>query len=666
MLLIAAAIIALLVSLFQYKAKAKRSLLRKFLFAFLRFLTVFTLLVLLINPKITSSKTTELKPKLIIATDNSRSIDYKKEGENVKQLLAELQSDVELQERFDFETYTFGNQFQDSIVNFSESQTKITEALTQIQQLHRKSNTAITLLTDGNQTYGGNYKYYKSKYNQPIYAVAFGDTISYADLSIAKVNANKYAYLGNEFPVEVIVNYKGNAEVKKQLTIKNRGKLIHKELLTFSTSQKSHFVSTLLKADNAGVSNYSISISALESERYVKNNTSTISIDVIDQKQDVLLISEIKHPDIAAINRIVSTNKRNTFRIVKPNQVSELAEYELVIVYQPKSSFKKALELINQQQIPSLIITGKNTDWNFLNTLNLGVSKETTNQTEEILPVIAEGFEYFNIDDFDVSKFPPLETVFGNVTLDGGNHQSLLYKNIAGENTTQPLLSFLDHKAFLQGEGIWKWRLKDYKDHQSFENIDRMFQKVFQFLANKKAKQRLLLDYERINYTNSPVKIQASYFNKSFEFDGKKRLSASLKNKITGDKFNQPFVLKSNYYELDASNLTQGEYSFSVSVSGTEVQKRGYFSIIDFDIENQFYTPNTQDLGSLTENNEGELFYTNQFEGLKLALLQNENLKPLQKITTKKVDLIDWKYLLGLLIGLLALEWFLRKYSGLV
>ncbi len=665
LLLIAAAILSLLVSIFQYKIKAKGDLLSKSLFAFLRFLSVFTLFVLLINPQITTTNTSELKPKLVLVSDDSRSIEYIKQTKNLSNAFKVLFEDEKLNEQFDIETYTFGETFQDTILSFEDKQTKISQALAEVQQLHRKPNTAITLLSDGNQTYGNNYGYYKSKYNQPIYAVAFGDTISYADLSISKVNANKYAYLGNEFPIEVIVSYKGQNEIQRSLTIKKKGKVLFKKQLTFSKSKRSYFINTLLKADEVGIANYSITIDAVKNERYLKNNSNLLSIDVIDQKQDVLLISDIKHPDIGAINRIVSSNKRNTFKIVTPSEVSNISNYELVIAYQPKSSFKNILEQIERQNIPILVITGKSTDWNFLNKLGWGFNKKTINQTEEVFPELAIGFESFNIDEFSIDDFPPLETVFGEVILEG-NYQALLMKKIASVSTKQPLLAFWNHRALLQGEGIWKWRLKNYKQHQNFDNIDELLNKTFQFLANKKSKQRLLLDYQRINYTNTAVNIQASYFNKSFEFDAKKKLTSSIKNKVTGERFNQPFVLKSNFYELDVSNLPQGDYEFMVNVIGANISKSGYFSIVDFDIENQFYTPNIKDLHNLTEQNNGGLFYDDQLRELKHQLLNNEQLKPIQKSTTRKIDLIDWKYILGFLIVLLGLEWFLRKFRGLV
>lgn len=665
MLLIAAAIIALSASLFQYYTKAKGDLLRKSLFAFLRFLSIFTLLVLLINPKIKSVETTIIKPKIVVAVDNSKSIDYIKQKENVLDFLNVFSNDKVLKNKFEIENYTFGNTFQDSIVTFTEKQTKITEALGKIQQLHRKKNTATVLLTDGNQTYGSNYAYYKTKYRQPIYAVAFGDTTTYNDISITKVNANKYAYLGNEFPVEVLVNYQGDKNVTQQLSIKQDGKIVYKTSLTFTTNKKSQFINTFLSAKTSGISNYSIQISSLDKERYLENNNYALSVDIIDQKQDVLLITDIKHPDIGAIHRMISSNERNSFEISKPSKVKNIGSYELIIAYQPKTSFKNIFTEIEIQNIPLFIVTGKSTDWNFLNNSNWGFTKKIANQTEEIFPVLGKGFESFNTDSFNLDDLSPLESVFGEVNLEV-DYESLLLKKIAGVTTNQPLLSFWENKALLQGEGLWKWRLLDFKVNKNFENIDGLFQKTFQFLANKKSKQRLLLDYKRINYTNSPITINASYFNKSFEFDAKKRLNATLSNVTNGQKFNQPFLLKNNYYELDVSNLPQGSYTFKVSVSGTAVQKTGYFSIIDFDIENQFYSPNIKDLQRLTKENQGNLFFQNQFEALRNNLLQNPNLKPIQKSKTRNIDLIDWRYLLGFLILFLSIEWFLRKYSGLV
>ena len=47
-------------------------------------------------------------------------------------------------------------------------------------------------------------------------------------------------------------------------------------------------------------------------------------------------------------------------------------------------------------------------------------------------------------------------------------------------------------------------------------------------------------------------------------------------------------------------------------------------------------------------------------------LLEDDRFVSVQKSEQKVVPLIDWKYLLALIAVLLSLEWFIRKYNGLI
>ena len=74
LLIILSLIVAGSLSFFQYYYKANSKSRLNLLLAFLRFLSLFGVLVLLINPIIKTTKLKIEKPLLIIAVDNSSSI----------------------------------------------------------------------------------------------------------------------------------------------------------------------------------------------------------------------------------------------------------------------------------------------------------------------------------------------------------------------------------------------------------------------------------------------------------------------------------------------------------------------------------------------------------------------------------------------------------------
>src|SRR5210317_1352988 len=94
-----AIIAALLLALFQYFYKVKTTS-NKLLYAVLRFLTVFTLLLLIVNPKLNKTKVFNEKPNLVICLDNSESIAHLGQDSSALNILKSLKSNSELNSKF--------------------------------------------------------------------------------------------------------------------------------------------------------------------------------------------------------------------------------------------------------------------------------------------------------------------------------------------------------------------------------------------------------------------------------------------------------------------------------------------------------------------------------------------------------------------------------------
>jgi hypothetical protein len=83
-------------------------------------------------------------------------------------------------------------------------------------------------------------------------------------------------------------------------------------------------------------------------------------------------------------------------------------------------------------------------------------------------------------------------------------------------------------------------------------------------------------------------------------------------------------------------------------------------------VEQQFLNADVTKLKRLATNTEGTAFYVSEGENLISVLLEDERFVAVQKSEQKVVPLVDWKYLLGLIALFLSLEWFTRKYNGLI
>ena len=201
--IIIAGVISLAISLFMYGYKAKYSGSLKWLFGTLRFLTLFSILLLIINPKFKSETYSIEKPKLPILVDNSASISELNQKDNVEDLLQNFRSNEALNEKFDLSFFSFGSDFSDSdSLSFSERNTNISKALTSVNELFKNETAPTVLITDGNQTLGIDYEFSTSTFKNQVYPVILGDSTKYVDLKIEQLNTNRYAFLKNQFPLK--------------------------------------------------------------------------------------------------------------------------------------------------------------------------------------------------------------------------------------------------------------------------------------------------------------------------------------------------------------------------------------------------------------------------------------------------------------------------------
>ena len=110
--------------------------------------------------------------------------------------------------------------------------------------------------------------------------------------------------------------------------------------------------------------------------------------------------------------------------------------------------------------------------------------------------------------------------------------------------------------------------------------------------------------------------------------------------------------------------MPSGDYNYSVRVENQTDTVAGTFTILPFEIEQQYSNSTDEQLKLVAQNTGGALFYEQQEDALISKLLEENVFKSIQKSTIEKTPLIDWKWLLGFIILLLSIEWFTRKYFG--
>jgi len=652
---------------YQYYYRVKKLTKVSFLLVIIRSLVFFLLMLVIINPSITKENFINQKAKLSVLVDNSSSITFFKKDSLVHAILQNFKTHKKLNKRFDVNYYSFGNLFQQSdSFSFDENQTDISMPLERISKIQKNASNAIVLLSDGNQTIGNDYEYTSIK--DPVFPIVIGDTTDYQDVKISQINVNRYSFINNKFPIESILQYEGTQTIRLRYSLENNGKIIFSKLVNFSEKNNSHILKTFIKATKEGTNFFTSKIEYLDNEKNIVNNSKNFSVEVINKQSEILIISSFYHPDLGALKKAIESDKQRkvTIKIVD-NKKIQLNKYQLVVMYQPNNKFNIIIDQLNSNKSSFMLITGSKTDWLFLNNKSLGINKKNINHLENYTARFHNGFLNFSQKNIGFEIFPPLIDYYGETTV-SIPHQTLLYQNINGFSSQNPLLVTTNQsnqkKVFLFGEGLWKWRSSSFLKNNSFQYFDEFIGSLVQYGSNKKIRNRLDLDITSFYNANSSIQIGAFYVDENYQFDDRATILFTIKNKNSKKKKTFPFSLSGSSYQLELTSLEAGEYEYTIEVDGQNISKKGKFKVNEFLVEEQFTNANSYKLELLAQKTTGKLYFEDKHRLVIDDLVSDNRFSTIQK-SKKTIDkLVNWQWIMLLIIGLLSLEWFIRKFIG--
>lgn len=665
--IILAAFVALFLVFFQYIYKNKEKSQLTYWLSFFRFITIFFILLSFINPSFKKSNIETIKPNLLVAVDNSKSIKYNSQNDAVKDLVDKLKGDSELNKKFNISFFGFGSGlYPMDELNFEESQTNLSLPFQEFSQLHKTGSSPVILITDGNQTVGNSVEFVK--YKNPVFPFIVGDTTVFEDIYISQLNVNPYTFVNNQLPVELFINYTGSKPITKNLNVYHNGTKVYSQQFQFSKTQNVRTASFFLKATTKGTQFYTAIVDELENEQNTQNNTKNFSIKVLEEKSKILILTSIVHPDLGMLKKSIESNKQRMAIISSvANFTGNINDYQLVILYQPNAQFKNIFTEINQKKLNYFLVSGRSTDWNFLNTIQSGFSKKISDEQENYHPIFNPNYATFLSTDIGFLNFAPVEDLFGDITF-SAPYQVLLFQKIGNTETERPLLATFENNgqknAVLFGENSWRWRMNSFLKNKNFERFDGFLSDLVHYLVSLDSKNRLTVTVNPIYYANEIIQISAKYVDENFNFDNRSKLWLTVSNKEIKFIKKIPFSALNNRFVAGLPTIPFGEYLYTVSVENSDNSVSGSFKILPFEIEMQFNNSNDQGLKKTAIETKGYIFYDNQEQNLIDYLKMDNRFKSIQKNTITKSPLIDWKWIMGLIVFSLSLEWFTRKYYG--
>jgi len=653
----------------------------RYALAVLRATVLIILGLLLLSPFIKSTLQDIKKPMILIARDNSESIPATMDSLQIKDYLEKLEDlEKKLKENYEVENITFSNKAESGkSISLDGKTTNIASVFEYAyNNLGADNLSAIILASDGIYNDGADPAFELQKIKVPVYSILLGDTTVRKDLKIRKIFYNKIAYLNDKFTVQVDISAQNCQGSQTNLTVLgNNGERLEQIPLTIDQTDYFKTLEITLTANRSGVQRFRFELGTLPGEFSTSNNKREIFVEVLDGRQNILILANSPHPDIAAITQILENNLNYKVETaLAQNFKGDLRQYDQVIFHQLPSRQFNAQSWINtlqQAKKPILFVVGNQTDLNTFNRVQSTLSIMTgSSSTNEVQGIIHQNFGLFTLSEElrkSLPDFAPVTVPFGEFK-PGPGAEVLLYQRIGKIDTSYPLLTFQNSDqgkvAVFAGEGIWKWRLFDFMQHQNFEIVDELIQKTISYLSVKEDKRRFRsFPSKNIFDENEPVIISAELYNESYEMINDPDVSLILINE-DGKEFKYTMNRRAKAYIIEPGLFPVGNYRMKASTTynNENFQTDGRFSIQPIEIEGYELTANHGLMNRLADLFGGKSVYPTDISVLLEEVQSNERVKPVIYESVKTHAAINLKWLFFLLITFLGLEWFFRKFFG--
>ena len=644
-----------------------------------RFISIFLITFLLLEPLIRIKKRIYDVPVIAVVQDNSSSIItgtdsaylYNDVLPAINDWITKHDGDAEIVR------YTFGENFNEGdSINFKEGTTDMSRVFSELKnRYYRRNLQGVVLISDGIYNAGINPLNALAKIQAPVYTVALGDTTDKTDLAVNSLIGNREVLLNNYFPIELSIRAVQAGNERSRLVVKHNGETIYNQEVNILSNDFSRLINLKSLANKKGLNKITVSFEPIDAEKNISNNYRTFYFNVIEDRKKIVIFAQAPQTDMISISPPLGTNKNFDVSVFsKTFPVDEMQSADLLILHQLPSNMNRApavMQYIKDSGIPVWFIIGQTTNLGLMNSQNAGFRIESRGGFTEAQAVVNENFPLFTIprNESDmVQAMPPLNVPFGKYTTSSGSN-ILCYQKIGSVSTTQPLLIFSEtqrsHNAILMGEGLWRWRIYEYIRSSSHANFDSFISRIVQFLAQNTDRSRFRVIYKTTHTENENIQLFAELYNANFELINDPDVSLNITDQ---NGRNYPYVFRKNAsgYVLSIGRMNPGTYRFTASVKSEKYPyaQSGEFTVDAYNAELLNLSADHNLLKMMAENSGGIMVYPEEMNKISDALEERNAFQKTYSTQMQYQDLLEWKWLFFIILAFMTAEWVIRKREG--
>ena len=563
-------------------------------------------------------------------------------------------------------------------LSWSGEETDLGMALEAVKDRFAHRNVkGMVLLSDGRVNRGVDPEYgAEGLAGVPMWTVGVGDTTNRADRWVGEVACNRVAYLGNRFPVEAVVGFRGESPVPVEITVEHAGQIIARETWTPNAAESVMRLSWLLDASRVGTQRYEIACAIGSDERIIANNRAVVYVDVLERQKSVAIAARAPHPDLGWLISALAAQEAYDVhvhyeRLPHPDWKAHLDEADLIIAHDLNTESAWVNDLVGASA-PVWWLGTDAASLQALSNLNLGASFTSRGMTHRPFGAPTEGFTLFQWPEAAQWAFrldPPLVAPLGEWELSQAWSPALQVR-LGDLVSDTPLMAFRNvagerRWAFSVGSGYWRWRMSEGLRDEKAPALTAWVTSTIQLLTSRSDVRRFRL--------NAPIRLasDAPFIASAEVYDAALNPLVGARVEMTlttpeGNELTGTFIEDGGRYRLDWGRLPAGLYTWEATTT-LEVELMTTQGEVAVEAAALEYTADRADHGLLVrmaERTGGAFLGTVEDaapEAIVDALIEQRGAQPVRYEEVQLRDAVELPWLLWLLVGLLAVEWVFRR-----
>lgn len=681
---------------------------RRILFA-LRATALALLLVLLLEPVISIVSTSTHPPLLTILIDNSKSMSITDRQGNRPAVVRSILADPvfgRLADRAELRYVTFGTTTQTipvdslSAIAFTEDGTDLASALAAQRSGSAATRpNALLVITDGVSTIGRNPVHDAEASPVPVYAIGVGETTEQRDVTISHVSANAVTYSGVETSVDVIVKSTGFPGKKVEVALGTQGTVLDRQPLQLQEGTREYAVTLSYKPEGTGIQTYAVTVSALPGELTEKNNRQTFTARVRKSKLRILIVAGAPSPDVAIVRQTLHEVEQFTvqsftqnpsggfYEGTLPQSSADSADCLFLLGFPSVATPAAVRDMLfasaSARRTPAFIQVSRSTDiarmgpWAtllpFSTEAATGAEAEVTAEataaersTPVVTPPYGEGGDPW-------AQLPPLFTLRIPVRVHP-DATVLAITRPQGSSGASPLILTrrVNHQRVLTVllHGVWRWRLMAQRSAVTERFFQGFLSNAVRWLTASDAEGPVIARPFKESYAQGePLGFRAEVY------DAGQRPVDDAEVRIVvrqGDQVTEGLLLPRGSGRYDGETpglLADGPARYRVTavkagvVSGGD---SGFVQVSGTAIEFLNTRMDAEVLEQLAVRTGGVFLRPGAAGELDSLLSARSSFVPQTSTSSLELHFRNWPWYAAFVVFLLAVEWFLRKRSGMI